>query len=64
MTSLEEFHSIFIKFREMYEECSSLIANGIDLETADENMVSWKLCNDNIFCATQGDSCIKCNDAI
>lgn len=38
--SLEEFNATFINFRELYEECSSLIAMGIELETTDEDKVS------------------------
>lgn len=38
--SLEEFNATFINFREIYEECSSLISIGIELETTDENKVS------------------------
>lgn len=45
--SLEEFNSTFINFREIYEECSSLIAIGIELETTDENKVSWSTMNES-----------------
>lgn len=40
MSSLQDFNATFEKFREVYEECSTLISNGIELETTDENMVN------------------------
>lgn len=40
MSSLQDFNATFEKFRDVYEECSTLISNGIELETTDENMVS------------------------
>jgi hypothetical protein len=40
MSTLEEFNTVFIQFREMYEECSCLINSGIEYEITDENKVS------------------------
>lgn len=37
---MEEFIETFDNFRSIYEECSSLISSGTELETTDEEAVS------------------------
>lgn len=37
---LKEFYETFEKFQETYQECTTLITTGIDVETTDESKVS------------------------
>lgn len=43
MSSQQEFDETYETFCKIYEKCSSLISNGIELETTDENMVRSKV---------------------
>lgn len=36
---IAEFNETYDKFHDIYEECSSLISSGVELETTDENTV-------------------------
>lgn len=38
--NMEEFNTIYKNFRDIYEECSTLIANGIELETSEEQEIN------------------------
>lgn len=49
MVSMQEFNDTYDNFRKIYEECSSLISSGVELETVDEDAVINSIHNSRII---------------